>query len=369
MASAYYALMRGGGEHYTYYISKSLSKLGCDVTILCGRQPFFDPKPISNELKINYVPQLFFLRELGMKEIKILSAIPYTLHYYQYLVACYISLVNFHEFDIIHAHDPASLRAAISIKKKYQIPIVCSYHGVPGIKQINQAKEVDAIIPVNTEIGNIFFKNGFKNVFIFPAGVDLSIFKPENKDECKKAIGIEGTIILFVGRLIPTKNLFNLFRAFRMILTCIPNAKLLIVGEGPLKEGLIKFAELIQIRNNISFVGAIEFNKLSKFYNSADCFVLPSKYESFSLVALEAAACGLPLVISRGADTFIKIFGEDSLFIVDPNDVNSIYTGIIASLVQDTNIDKGIRNLNTVRNFDWNERIYQIKSIYDSLIK
>ena len=249
-----------------------------------------------------------------MKGIKLISGGAGFVHSYQYRLSCYRHLLKNHDFDIIHTHDPASLHAAVRIKKKYHIPIVSTFHGHPSTRYIEEVKNVDVILPVSKEIKSSFEKYGIKNVYDIPGGVDLSHFKPMNKDRCKEAIGLNGKVILFVGRLIPIKNLHNLLYAFKKMQSAVEDTKLLIVGDGVLKGELMRTAQKLGLNEKVIFTGAIDYEKIPTYYNAADVFVLPSIFESFPLVALEAAACGVPIVISTGAKAFVEDFGKNFIF-------------------------------------------------------
>ena len=89
MASAYFATMKGGGEHYTLHLSNALADLGYNITIICGRQPFKKPEPLSDRFKIEYGPQWYFLRDWGMKGIRLISGGAGQVHSYQYMFSCY----------------------------------------------------------------------------------------------------------------------------------------------------------------------------------------------------------------------------------------------------------------------------------------
>ncbi|MCJ7571590.1 MAG: glycosyltransferase family 4 protein [Candidatus Thermoplasmatota archaeon] len=333
MASAYYALMKGGGELYTFHLSNALAERGYDITIICGKQPFKRPAPLSDQFKIEYISQLYFLREWANKMRQPLTYGASLVHYYHYAISCQNHFLKNHNFDVIHTHDPASLHAAIKIKKKYHIPIVASFHGHPSLRQINDVDNVDAILPVSREIKSTFEKYSFKNVYDVPGGVDLSHFQPLNKDKCKEQLGLNGRIILFVGRLVSVKNVSNLLYAFKKLQLSVKDSTLLIVGDGALKLDLISLAKRLSLEQNVIFKGAISYENLPMYYNAADVFILPSKYESYPLVALEAAACNVPIVISSNAKAFLEDFGKDGVFIIDPGDIEKISDNIKDALL------------------------------------
>ncbi len=363
MASAYFALMKGGGEHYTLHISNALEKLGHNVSVICGKQPLSEAHPLSKTYPIKYVPQLFFLRDLGAKKVPYLSGLGSLLHNLQYQHSLEHHLNNYHDYDIIHTHDPNSLYVAARIKQRYDIPVVASFHGPPNQKMIAEVKKIDAVLPVNDSICQIFREQGIKNVYCIPCAVDRAKFKKIEVDKT-----VSGHIILFVGRLMPIKNIENLIKAFQIVSTCDPSANLMIVGEGPLKKHLISLTERLDLAKKVLFTGAVPHEDLPRIYNMADAFVLPSLYESFSLVALEAAACGVPIVISEEAKAMIQTIGDDAVFPINPHDPKKISDGIFSAL----NFGKNNKILDLaakrIERLDWNRNARMITNIYDLVI-
>ena len=189
-----------------------------------------------------------------------------------------------------------------------------------------------------------------------------------NKDRCKEELGLEGRVILFVGRLIPTKNIHNLLYAFKKVQSTIEDAKLLIVGDGVLKGDLMNTAKRLNIDRDVIFVGAVDYKRMPIYYNATDVFVLPSIFEAYPLVALEATACGVPLVISIGAKAFVEDFGEDTVFKVDPKSVNSISNGIIQALNDEVSKEKVELAQNRIKKYSWVERAKKIAEIYEMVM-
>lgn len=119
------------------------------------------------------------------------------------------------------------------------------------------------------------------------------------RDEIRKELGLgPGPVLLFVGRMAPEKGVEELIEAFaRLSQGGRDDLQLLMVGEGPLLERLKSRCELENIRG-VKFLGFVVPENLYPVYSAADAFVLPSRYEPFGVVAQEAAASGLPLVLS-----------------------------------------------------------------------
>ena len=224
-------------------------------------------------------------------------------------------------YDLIFAHYWLSGAASLRLKKIWKVPVITTFHTMQEIKQEafpyniddpeRQAqekiisKESDAIV-VWSEHEKNFIQTKYnvpsKNINIVPPGVDLDLFKPTDQDEAREEINIDKDlkVILFVGRLERLKGLDTLLEALSMIDQ--DEINLLVVG------GLYNISEVSRLKKicneydlseKVHFIGSINRNDLKYYYNSSDICVLPSYYESFGLSALEAAACGIPVVASK----------------------------------------------------------------------
>lgn len=134
-------------------------------------------------------------------------------------------------------------------------------------------------------------------------GVDLSQFKPLDMHESRKRLGLNGgNIMLYVGRIEPLKGV-----EFLLLVTSMMDMgnslKVLIVGGDPDQEKELKrlmtLSKKIGVSEVVDFVGRVNQDELPSYFSAADVCFVPSYYESFGLVALEAMACGTPVVASR----------------------------------------------------------------------
>ena len=224
-------------------------------------------------------------------------------------------------YDLIFAHYWLSGAASLKLKKIWGVPVITTFHTMQEIKQEafpyniddpqrqaqekNISQESDALV-VWSEHEKNFIQTKYnvpsKNIYIIPPGVDLDLFKPEDQDQARKEINIDSDlkVILFVGRLERLKGLDTLLEALSMIDQ--DEINLLVVG------GLYNISEVSRLKKmcneynlseKVHFIGSINRSDLKYYYNSSDICVLPSYYESFGLSALEAAACGIPVIASK----------------------------------------------------------------------
>lgn len=375
MASAYFATMKGGGEHYTLHISNCLADLGYDITIVCGRRPFKKPEPLSKRFEIDYIPQLYFLRDWGMKRIKLISGGAGLVHSYQYMLSCYRHMIkSISNYNIIITHDPASLRAAIKAKQRKEVPILSIFHG-PISKQLARKlnmKSINAFISGGSSVPeDDFLKYGAEKVFTVYSGVDTDVFKPSNKDkmELKKELDLPvgKKIIIYVGRLIPSKNVDSLLKASK-ILSHEIDVHLLIIGDGALKNRLERVTSKLNISNSTTFLGAIPYERLPLFYSAADVFVIPNSIGSFPLVTLEAIACGCPVVTSIYSEDVLREFPE-VIGVSDPRDPSAI-ADAVKTVLEDEELSGEMRQsgLKEVHKHSWKNRAEHVDEILKSLI-
>jgi D-inositol-3-phosphate glycosyltransferase len=149
------------------------------------------------------------------------------------------------------------------------------------------------------------------NISVVPAGVDLNLFRPIPRAEAKMRIGVppDHKVILFVGRIQPLKGIDTLIRAMKQVVDRHAELKdrvcVSIIGGDPNPDSELELAEfqrLEQLRRElgigdlVTFLGAKDQDSLVYYYSAAETVVMPSHYESFGMVALEAMACGTPVI-------------------------------------------------------------------------
>lgn len=151
-------------------------------------------------------------------------------------------------------------------------------------------KRCDSIRVVSKRTARYFKKNKIKTEFI-PISTDLSKF---NCKGTKKEIDI-----LFVGRLVKAKNLFFLIDVIGKLRENFPKIKNCIIGDGPLNNKLKKYVLKKGLKDNIKFVGNLNHNQLKKYYQKSKIFLLPSLYEGWGLVCIEASMAEVPVIMSN----------------------------------------------------------------------
>jgi len=238
-------------------------------------------------------------------------------------------------------------------------------------------QKCDRIIAVTSREKNElirYYGAPHQSITIIPCGVNLDMFKPANKDKARQKLGLDHQrLLLYVGRLEPLKGLDKLLIALSRIENS-KNLKLLVIGGD--QESLERMEELhklsadLNIRHSVDFLGSVDQSKLPSFYNAADVTVVPSYYESFSLVALESLACGTPVITTNVGDLMNIIQGPETGYVVKDNSPEELASAISRLLLQKTgkNIDPiQIRNL--AASYGWSTITDKLLQEYTEVLK
>ena len=142
-----------------------------------------------------------------------------------------------------------------------------------------------------------------KMVKIAP-GIDVDHFSPQDSSQLRRELHLENKrVIVSVGRLVHRKGQDHLIQALPEILKSVPDAHILMVGQGPYLSHLKKLVEDLNLVDHVSFIGRIQYAQLPQYICAGDVFVMPSRSRFFGLeveglgiVYLEASACGLPVI-------------------------------------------------------------------------
>lgn len=282
-----------------------------------------------------------------------------------------IALIRKEKIDLIQAHwfFPSGLVAGLA-GKICRKPLIITAHGsdIFALKGWfwDEIKKfiiflADRVSVVSPEIGKKLAKLGTEKVFITPMGVDVSVFKPREKQEKKNQ-----TNLLFVGRLSAAKGINYLIKALLEIIKEFPETNLVIIGAGQEKKEFEILADELDLKQKVNFLGGIANQELPKYYQKADVFVLPSLTEGTPVSVLEAMSSGCPVVATKVGGVPAIIENRKSGLLINPCSSEEISRAVIDILSDNdlrNSIVKKARKIIKER-YDWSVAVNRFKNIY-----
>lgn len=255
------------------------------------------------------------------------------------------------KYDIIYVSN--SICSLISFITK--TPVIY-YIGGSGWLPPTLMRKVRKFLVCSTYVKKDFKKRTGFDSKVIPYGINFKKFKRREKDKSLiKKLGVKGKIILIsVGRLSPQKGFRYLIKTLKEVKKKRKDFKLLLIGDGEERENLEKLCKKLNLEEEITFLGKIPHKILPKYYHLADIFVLPSLYESFGIVFLEAMASQLP-IISTNTAAIPEIVSKEVGILVNPKNIAELKKAII-KLMNDKRLRKrmGEKGEKVAKNFDWN---------------
>ena len=336
----------GGMNVYVRELTRQLGRMGVHVDVFTRSQDEHVPH-VSHDLGYgNRVVHMPAGPEVPLAKRELVDYIP------QFVEGIKQFAVEKNlRYDLIHSHYWMSGLAAESLSDTWDVPIVHMFHTlgemknriaqseaeregayrVEGEKQvIARADRIIAATPAEQTQLQFLYKANRRKITIIPPGVDTSHFYPIPADEAREFIGVEPDtkLVLFVGRIEPLKGLDTLIRAMSCQRTIsLGNVSLMIIGGDPDVSAQEMSSEMVRIQQlcdelsmgrMVAFLGKRAQSTLPYYYSAADVLVMPSHYESFGLVALEAMACGTPVIASQvGGLAFLVKDGETGYHVPD----------------------------------------------------
>ncbi|MCK4427441.1 MAG: glycosyltransferase [candidate division Zixibacteria bacterium] len=204
--------------------------------------------------------------------------------------------------------------------------------------------------------------------FVVPFGVDLDRFSPRIESVDKELITI-GTVKTLAHKY----GIEYLIRAFAMVEKKHENVKLVIVGDGPLRKELENLATELNCSQKINFVGKVPNEKVQEYINSMDIFVVPSvlESESFGVAAVEASACGLPVIVSDIGGLPEVVLNKKTGLRISPKDPDAIAKAIIF-LIENPQLreewgKEGRRFVS--EHYNWIKNAAQMEQLYEEVFQ
>ncbi len=305
-----------------------------------------------------------------------------------------LGILGIDNYDVIHCHDWMTHFVGANLKHACKMPYVQSIHsteiGRCGGLYSDDSRAIHTIEYLSTyescqvitvsyslkeEVCNIF-KTPEDKVKVIYNGIDPWEFDIDmSQDEIlnfRRSIGVQDDekMILFVGRLTYQKGVEYLIRAIPKILEK-HNVKLVIAGSGDMRNYLEDLSYQLNIRHKVIFLGFVSKEMLKKLYKSSDIVVIPSVYEPFGIVALEAMASGTPVVVSSVGGLKEIIKHEYNGVWVYPKNPDSIAWGVDRVLSDPNFRDYIVKNAkkDVYEKYSWDNIAKETVNVYKIAIE
>ncbi len=367
----------GGLAAHVHDLSKALVKRGVDVWVFTTDFPGAPEQEIDDGVRVFRVdsykhPTPDFASWISMMNVNLAKS-----------AAIQLKELRDTPF-LIHAHDWLVAHSAITLKHIFRAPLVATIHSTEygrrsGIHDDYQrmiasteawlAREAWRVICCSRYMMDEIHRalgTPLDKMDVIPNGVYLERFTPPpSPEQFKSRFVFPGEkLVLYVGRLVYEKGVHLLVDAFPKVLSSV-NARLVIVGEGYLKERISRRASELGIEHKVYLTGFLSSQELRWLYTVADVLVMPSLYEPFGIVALEASAAGAPIVSTCAGGIGEILTHMQSCVKVFP-DPDSIAWGILRVLTDDALAEALRRNAreNVEKNYSWSRISEQTLEVY-----
>ncbi|HSX09026.1 MAG TPA: glycosyltransferase [Candidatus Saccharimonadales bacterium] len=372
----------GGMNIYVLELSKALARKGYYLDIFTRSQSEISPRvvQVNEHLRVIHMPA-GPQEPLSKKSIELY--IPeFLTHFYKFVEKEGI------RYKIVSCHYFLSGIIGVDIKKKFGIPLVMTFHTLGLMKnlvarsdeeresnerietELMLVKEADQIISTSetdSQYVHYLYDGDPEKIAVLTPGVNLDLFKPSDKVAAKKTVGAnpDNKMILFVGRIEPLKGIDVLLYALKIIKGIDPklNICVWIVGGDisndaeewpPELKKLSEIREVLDIHNSVKFVGRKDPEELPHYYNAADVMVMPSHYESFGITAVEAMACGVPVITTDVTGVSRLIDKKHANLITSANNPIGLAKRVTALLCNDEEYKKVSKSVEqNVQDLSW----------------
>jgi D-inositol-3-phosphate glycosyltransferase len=307
-------------------------------------------------------------------------------------------------YDVIYSHYWLSGLAAGDLRRTWGAPVIQMFHTLGHMKNsvasgpeeweterriegeaeaMALADRLVAATPLERAQMVWLYGADVQKIDVIPPGVDLALFRPVPREEARRMLGLPTgrRIVLYVGRIEPLKGIDTLLRAMALVVPEIPcwqeEVSVIIIGGAPgagVEKANAELARLETLRADlgiqelVTFQGAQDQDTLVYYYSAADVVVMPSHYESFGMVALEAMACGTPVVASKVGGLAYSVQDGQTGFLVPERDQEAMAAKIRLLLCEgDLRQQLGQQAAHWAQNYGWPAIADRILALYEQV--
>lgn len=307
--------------------------------------------------------------------------------------ACADIMSRYGPFELVHTHDWLTSFAAIRIKHTNKIPLLATIHatergrgrGSLGSEMAYRVNDAEwrlvyeswrVICCTQYMLRELidYLQAPEDKIDIIPNGVDPRPFQALDGADISSLRARyaypEEKLVFFVGRLVAEKGAEVLIRAAPAVLQRMPNVRFVIAGRGPESAYLEHVIDELQLRDHVTMAGFISDDDRNRLLRSADCAVFPSLYEPFGIVALEAMAARVPVVVSEVGGLREVVKHAETGITIYPNSPESCAWGILHTLQHPEwaamRVANAYKLVLTV--YNWRTIAGQTRSVYQRIV-
>jgi D-inositol-3-phosphate glycosyltransferase len=378
----------GGMNIYVRRLADELTRQGVEVDLFTRRTSPSAPEIIQ----LPAGPRLIHLRAGPARPLP-KNVLP--LHIPR-VVAAFREHTEKHDlhYDVLHSHYWLSGFVAARCRPDASVPIVQMFHTLSLVKELYHGGpdphdsalrpdgercvigSADAVVGATAQEEDYIselYRRSPRRFEVIPPGVDLDLFRPLDQKECRKELGIgPGHVVLFVGRADKIKglNLLLSILSERRIREREP-VRLVIVGAGvnrAERHALEAAVSRLGLREMVEIRGTMPHEDLPRYYSAADVLAVPSAYESFGMAAVEAMACGTPVVAFRIGGLAETVTHGVSGLLAPPGDRDAFASLLETALAHPKGGKLGRQARLAAYQFSWRNVAARTVSLYDDLL-
>jgi D-inositol-3-phosphate glycosyltransferase len=390
----------GGQNVYVRQVGESLAKLGWQVDMFTRKSNPDDATIVQHSehcrtIRLIAGPEAYIPRD----------------ELFQYMPEFVASFQKFQQqegitYPLAHTNYWMSGWVGLELQRLQNIQLVHTYHSLGAVKY-QSVSEIPAIAQTRLEVEQRLLElshsvvatspqeeadlktlvSRIGKINVIPCGTNVSTFRPISKTAARKQLGLSAKekIVLYVGRFDRRKGIETLVRATSELRAQLElgaeinpqHLKLMVVGgsdpneaDGAERRRIEDLVTELGLTANTEFVGMVGHDRLALYYTAADVCVIPSHYEPFGLVAIEAMACGTPVVASDVGGLKFTVISEETGLLVPPHDVAKFARAIERILTDEIWARKVCKqaSVRVKQKFSWTGVAIQLSDLYRHLL-
>jgi glycogen(starch) synthase len=372
--------VEGGLARHVRKLSEELVRQGTEVHVLTRGEPADE---VRAGVHVHRVPEPAWPKDLD-------AFLAWVTSMNDDMRRAGIALAEEHDFDLVHGHDWLVARAAADLADRMAVPFLTTIHAtehgrhqgwvdkppqstIHGVERW-MARRADAVITcshyMRGHVADIYDLDEAQ-VTVIPNGIDPGDLQPVGDlDELRAQFAArDERLVLLVGRLVYEKGFQFALEALPAVIRTVPNLRFVVAGSGTHEAELKKQARELGLTAHGTFVGWIGDDVLHSLYRIADLCVVPSLYEPFGLVALEAMASGCPCIVANTGGLAEVVPNDDVGLRFRSRDPRSLARMMEKVLTDDELRDRLIAEASEhVLRFDWADVAKQTRGVYAALV-